>query len=106
MSDYVLKFNKLDKRHRGYEQFQYYVTVNRKTNNWLTKTFTWISYLNLRNLCRESWGDSCEREMYLSLAHEKQEVNPHWAWHTDLNNNQYRIYLKSEKERAWLLLKW
>jgi hypothetical protein len=103
MSDYILKFNKLDKRHRGHEQFQYYATIQRKTNH---PTFTWLGYINLRNLCRETWGDSCEREIYLDLAYAKQEVNPYWAWHTDMNNGLYRIYLKSDAEKAWLLLKW
>ncbi len=100
MNESNLKFVKLRKGHLGHEQFQFYATVNGKRNNW-------INYLMLRNLCREIWGDSCDRALYESLARiTGQEVNPHWAWHTDINNGQYRIYLKSEKERMWVSLVW
>ena len=104
-----LKFTKLDGRHRGNDTFKYYVTVSKKARKYYTSDKTnYIHFFGLRCLCAETWGMSCEREMYLKAQHENQTeiLNNHWAWHTDLNNGQYRIYLKSDEERAWLLLKW
>lgn len=102
-----LKFTKLDGRHRGNETFKYYVTVKEKVHSYRFKD-SCVPFFGLRCMCAELWGMSCEREMYLKAEHEgKPEIlNNHWAWHTDLNNSQYRIYLKSDEERAWLLLKW
>ena len=104
---YELKFTKLDGRHRGNDTFKYYVEVREKVHSYRFKT-NYVPFFKLRCLCAESWGMRSEREMYLKPQHEnKTEIlNSHWAWHTDLNNSQYRIYLKSDKERAWLLLKW
>lgn len=102
-----LKFNKLDKRHTGHETFKYYVTVKNKSLFYpLGKSY--VHYFKLRDLCTETWGTSCERDLYIRSAHENPGliINNHWAWHTDLNNNLYRIYLKSDEEKAWLLLKW
>lgn len=102
-----LKFTKLDGRHRGYETFKYYVTVKEKVHSYRFKEH-YAPFFKLRCLCAETWGMSCEREMYLKAQNENkiEVLNNHWAWHTDLNNSQYRIYLKSDEERAWLLLKW
>ena len=102
-----LKFTKLDGRHRGNDTFKYYVTVKQKLHSYRFKEH-YIPFFKLRCMCAELWGMSCEREMYLKAQHEnKTEIlNNHWAWHTDLNNGQYRIYLKGDEEKAWLLLKW
>ncbi len=102
-----LKFTKLDGRHRGNDTFKYYVTIMDKRNIYSARA-RYIPFFKLRCLCAETWGMSCEREMYLKAQHENNTeiLNNHWAWHTDLNNSQYRIYLKSDEERAWLLLKW
>ncbi len=103
-----LKFTKLDGRHRGYGTFKYYVTVKEKAPLAYRFKELYIHFFKLRCLCAETWGMSCEREMYLKAKHENKTemLNNHWAWHTDLNNSQYRIYLTSDEERAWLLLKW
>lgn len=104
-----LKFTKLDKRHRGYGEFSHYVTViDPPTHKYLPVKDSFLGYFVLRCICSQTWGMSCERELYLKIKQEKKnvELNEHWTWHTDLNNNQYRIYLKSDEERAWLLLKW
>ena len=104
-----LKFTKLDKRHRGHDEFQYYVTVQDKPiHRYRPGGTSYVGFFALRSLCAETWGLSCERELYLKLKHENRyiELNNHWAWHTDINNGQYRIYLRSDEERAWLLLKW
>ena len=104
-----LKFTKLDKRHRGHQTFKYYVTVREKVRNFYTSYKTnYIHFFGLRCLCVEIWDMSCERDLYLKAEHEKNTeiLNNHWAWHMDLNNSQYRIYLKSDEEKAWLLLKW
>ena len=102
-----LKFTTLDKRHRGNDTFKYYVEVWEKVHSYRFKQ-RYVPFFKLRCLCAETWGMSCEREMYLKSQHENNTeiLNNHWAWHTDLNNSQYRIYLKSDEERAWLLLKW
>ena len=103
-----LKFTKLDKRHRGYDEFSHYVTVT-EPNRFGMRQYSFAGFFLLRMLCSKTYGLSCERELYLKIKHEKRtdiELNNHWAWHTDLNNSQYRIYLKSDEERAWLLLQW
>jgi len=109
-----LKFTKLDRRHRGHEQFSHYVTVVEKsTSKYYQPTkYSDAGFFALRQLCTETWGMSCERELYLQLfpkvaiGMSDVTLNHYWAWHTDLNNSQYRIYLRSDEERAWLLLKW
>ena len=104
-----LKFTKLDRRHRGFEDFKYYVTVNDKPiHSYRPGKTNYIGFFVLRCLCSETWGLSCERELYLKLKNENNpaELNDHWVWHTDMNNSQYRIYLKGDEERAWILLKW
>lgn len=102
-----LKFNKLDKRHTGHETFKYYVTVNKKVHSYRFKN-SYVDFFKLRDLCTETWGTSCERDLYIRSEHENPGliINNHWAWHVDLNNNLYRIYLKSDEEKTWLLLKW
>lgn len=102
-----LKFTKLDKRHRGHDTFKYYVTVSKKVHSYRFKT-SYVPFFGLRCMCAELWGMSCERDMYLKAQNENRTdlLNNHWAWHTDLNNSQYRIYLRSDEEKAWLLLKW
>jgi hypothetical protein len=109
-----LKFTKLDGRHRGHNEFTHYLTVIEKPTSryYQPIKYSVAGFFALRSLCSETWGLSCERELYLELkpkvANNMLDVplNNHWVWHTDLNNNQYRIYLKSDEERAWLLLKW
>ena len=104
-----LKFTKLDGRHRGNDTFKYYVTIKEKVHSYRFKSTDYVyKFFMLRGMCVALWGMSCERELYLKAHHEKNNeiLNNHWAWHTDLNNSQYRIYLKSDEERAWLLLKW
>lgn len=109
----TLKFTKLDKRHRGHSEFKYYVTVTEKSvRPFRPDKFSYPGFFALRCLCSETWGLSCERDLWLklrpSVANGLSDVtlNNHWTWHTDLNNSQYRIYLKSDEEKTWLLLKW
>jgi hypothetical protein len=106
-----LKFIKLDGRHRGHNEFAHYVTVVEKpTSKYYQPTkYSFAGFFMLRMQCTRVYGLSCERELYLKIKHEKRtdvELNDHWSWHTDLNNHQYRIYLKSDEEKAWLLLQW
>ncbi len=108
-----LKFTKLDKRHTGHRDFQYYVTVlESATRPYRPHKYSNAGYFALRQLCTETWGLSCERDLWMKLhplsvtGLSDVALNNHWVWHTDLNNSQYRIYLKSDEERAWLLLKW
>ncbi len=108
--DVELKFIKLDRRHRGFEEFKHYVIVEPKPTHRYRpgERHSFSGYLRLREVCTNVWGFSCERELYLKLKHERpnMELNNHWVWHTDINNGQYRIYLKSDQEKAWLLLQW
>jgi hypothetical protein len=85
-----MKIRKLDRRHNGHEFFKYYVQ------------FSFINpeqFIEHRNWCWQTWGPSCELEF-----HSKQTIKPKWAWLSD----QYsiRIYLESDSEYSWYILKW
>jgi hypothetical protein len=110
---FELKFTKLDKRHRGYEQFSHYVTVvENSIDRYRLGKPSYTGFFGLRGLCSGIWGMSCERDLWLKLRPgvinglTDVTLNNHWVWHTDLNNSQYRIYLRGDEEKSWLLLKW
>lgn len=124
MSDIKLKFTKLDGRHKGHKVFKYYVEAVSGSfylgpSYYHAKLAQKINFNKLRNWCVDTWGYSCEFETYQELNSYNTlkinkinnlpvEVNPHWAWDVCENrsDSKNRIYIVSDKEKAWLDLKW
>jgi hypothetical protein len=83
-----IKVGKLDKRHKGHTRFKYYASF-RSTNL--------LDFVKVRNWCWQTWGPSAELDIQ-GLSNQK------WAWtHNDYNT---RIYLISDTEYQWFVLKW
>jgi len=88
-----MKVTRLDKRHKGTEYYQYYVTpVGSSTHNQVKQFHDW------RVWCWESWGAGAERD-YAFVAPDAV-----WGWHSEYTER--RIYLKSVKELNWFKLRW
>jgi hypothetical protein len=114
VSDFKLKFTKLDKRYQGYGVFSHYVQIQ-SAKGIVRHLATETSLFNkFRTLCVETWGMSTERDTYIYLRHAKQyvihpqseemyDLNEYWAWHTE--REQRRIYL-TEKGKTWVELAW
>jgi len=98
---------KTDKRHTGNQDWQYVVTVERNAN---------VSFGNatliqksqdlhqIREWCWTTYGPSCELERWLMIPEGSHSKNQHWCWHTNFNN--WKIYLRTDKEANWFKLKW
>lgn len=58
-----------------------------------------------RQWCWEQWGPSVELDVWQRFPEFKNE---HWAWERGEFNKSYRcrIFLTSEKEAQWFLLRW
>ena len=100
---------KLNKRYNGSDWFTYRLKiapVGRMYETYLERT---ANFLEIRNWCWETFGPSCELEMY-SVAQERNLTNPKWSWR--FNNYGSRasqletfVYIAGEEELALLTLK-
>lgn len=104
-----IKVIKCDRRHTGYQHFDYIVQPKIDSLNFkkLMSLDRFMFFNELRNWCWQTWGPSCERSTYIRIAeHEQlvQELNKSWSWNSD--HNDLRIYLATEKELNWLKLRW
>lgn len=102
-----LTIKRTDKRHTGHQDWLYLVTVERQPISAFGSmtTIQKIADLNtIREWCWTTYGPSCELELWLSAADNTPSKNVHWCWHTNYNN--YKIYLRTEKEANWFKLKW
>lgn len=120
MSDIKLKFTKLDRRHKGHGLFKYYVDVVSGSislgvgSYYQTRITHLINFNEFRKWCFDTWGNSCELETYQTLnsfnrdSLKQVELNPHWAWdvYENRSDRRNRIYIMSDKEKAWMDLKW
>lgn len=86
-----MKIGKLDKRHKGHETFRYYTQFSFSTYD---------KFIEVRNWCWQTWGPSSELDL---LSHVKTD-SIKWAWIHDQYNT--RIYLASDREYQWFVLKW
>lgn len=102
-----LTIKKTDKRHTGHHEWQYVVVVER-TPTTMFGTTTLIQKTQDLNTIREwcwiTYGPSCELELWLPLPDAHTGKNEHWCWHTNFNN--FKIYLRTDKEANWFKLKW
>lgn len=102
-----LTIKKTDKRHTGHKEWQYLVIVERSPKTPfgnLTMVQKALDLNTIREWCWNTYGPSCELELWLQLSDGIQGKNDKWCWHTNFNN--FKIYLKSEKEVNWFKLKW
>lgn len=95
----ILTVEKLDKRHKGCEYFEFRIAI---ANAPLSVRLA--TYSELRRFCWDTWGPSEELVVYLRL-HYNDDRSPKWAWHLNDFNYPY-IYLKSDEELAFFKLKW
>jgi hypothetical protein len=89
---------KLDRRHKGYSQFGYYITPV-----WSSTLADKLKYFEWRNWCHVTWGAGIEREEIITWGKDY----PHdlrWAWHNQDGNK--RLYFATEKELNWFVLTW
>ena len=105
-----VKVSKTDKRHTGHALFNYVVNIelDHTTLGGFDKRRAqqMLDLNEVRDWCHITWGPSCERMFYLKvLQHAPDHVlNTHWCWETEFNN--FKIYLKTDKEANWFKLKW
>ena len=101
---YIHKPKKLDKRYNGGGIFKYMVDVRRSidpdynfsANNRIKRL---NEFVDMRIWAWDTWGPSCEIASYIPL--EKDYV---WSW--DQEHSNMRVYLMSDKEMAWFVLRW
>jgi len=83
-----IRLGKLDKRHTGHSRFKYFASFS---------YIDLLTFVSVRNWCWQTWGPSAELDIQ-GLQDQK------WAWVHD--NYNTRIYLASDKEYQWFVLKW
>ena len=88
-----MRHNKLDRRYKGHGQFKYTVSF------WLSKEYP--KFCEIRNWCWQQWGSSAEVDIWIK---NPALQSPNWCWVKD--DYRVRIYLTSDKEYQWFLLKW
>ena len=92
----VMRIRKLDKRMTGYGDFKY------------GADFSWhwqgARFDQVRQWCWETFGPSVEVDIWRELGTIDEPRNERWAW----DRNQYRtmVYLKSDAERNWFVMRW
>lgn len=87
-----MKLKKLDARNKGYGQFVYMVSFHCLRDK--------QKFCEVRNWCWQQWGTSCELDLYSAVTNKSES----WSWLVD----EYRmnIYLTTDKEYQWFLLRW
>ena len=86
-----MKLKKIDRRMNGYGMFKYCVNFNYVTLQ---------NFCDIRKWCSEQWGPSDDLEFIEKI----KNPNMAWCW----VNDQYtmRIYIATDKEAQWFILKW
>lgn len=100
------KVQKLDKRHNAHQFFSHRIE---------TSTVYWRNgpgekyeeFLELRQWCWETFGISCERDLYSHLWYRggNKIYNKFWAWHFSGTDDAAYIYL-TEEGYTHYKLKW
>jgi len=86
-----MKLKKVDGRMNGHNLFKYYVSFGYNSHQ---------NFCDIREWCWEQWGPSCEFEYWSKI----NSTNGAWCWVSDKYTK--RIYLATDKEGQWFLLKW
>lgn len=95
-----------DKRMNGHEFWEYVAQSERTTYVGYKGVGERMVTLNaVREWCWATYGPSCELTHWMSIRANGFTVpNEHWCWHTEYDN--FKIYLRTEKEANWFKLKW
>ena len=86
-----MKLQKLDRRMSGYGEFTHYIEYRHNDS---------ANFIKCRNWCWSQWGPSCELDFWYK---NKADANQHWCWMVD--QGRIRVYLKTEIESQWFILK-
>jgi len=84
-----MKLNKIDGRMNGHGVFKHYVNLTSAQK-----------FSDIRKWCWEQFGPSDDLEFFYKLT----DPNIKWSWVND--KYTMRIYLASDAEAQWFLLKW
>jgi hypothetical protein len=98
------KIRKTDKRHKGYELFEYVCDLRSTTAVRLSDRY--LAFNEIRDWCTLTWGNSCERDHYISIvdAGMSDKLNTHWCWHSDAYD--MKLFFVSDKDVTWFKLRW
>lgn len=104
MNAQTIKLMTLDRRHKGFTMWKYYIHRPKRIPLEQSK----ILFYNWRNWCWSEWGPSKELEEYTTadLFDNYNSSNSHWCWTSDRNFGIHRIYLRSDLEATAFALKW
>ena len=94
----MLKFQVLDRRHKGYGAFAYRIEITG-----LSKTGKIEEFHKIRTWCWETFGPGIERDEYMDST-----ASSRWAWHVDRDSSYYipYIYLAIGGPESLFRLKW
>lgn len=96
----MFNITKLDRRHSAFPFMRYYVIPQYSYKEARIERF-----IELRNWCWDTFGPGVERKyIILHPTQDTLESINAWCWHTE--QDQLRIYFKSDKELAVFKLKW
>jgi hypothetical protein len=92
-----MKLRRLDKRHSGYGEWEFFINF---------ENYNKEEFFSLRTWCWDTWGPSREMAEYknacerISPANLPSDINVSWTWTNDSINGSHRrrIYLKSKDE--------
>ena len=102
----TITVKKTDKRMNGHLHWQYVALVTSPGVYGRTGIAQKVLTLHdVRIWCWDTYGSSCELPHWL-LLHDNQWGIPNdkWCWHTE--NDNFKIYLRTDKEANWFKLKW
>jgi len=99
---------KLDKRHSWCAQFAYMLEFSKsswqgtgvldfdRARRWMNSNWGWSQDVETRSNLLQRRMDP------VNTAVQDEDVNQHWSYSVEYNN--YRIYLKDDKELSWFQL--
>lgn len=95
-----MKFKKLDRRMNGYGDFTYAVDFASSPMG--------AKFNDVRQWCWETFGPSCELDIWDVLDRPDDVRNERWAWDRGQYNKTWRciIYLATDQEANWFKLRW
>lgn len=89
-----MKINKVDGRYKGHGNFKYVASFSTSEISKFCEVRAWVW---------DQWGASCEIDY---LKYSGKPFNTKWAWASNEEARRFRIYIATEKEYQWFLLRW
>lgn len=96
------KLSRLDGRFAGSEVFKYRLKITGYRSDRISR------FIELRTWCWESWGPSCERDLFLDHYYDNNKTlfNKYWAWQSNDPNDCFYIYFIDDGAAGYYKLKW